>query len=91
MLREFADIFSDVPSKTTYISHTIKLKTNEPVYCKPYKVPVHLVSKVDKELQLMLRQGIIEPSDSNYASPMVVINKKGSDAIWICVDYTSGK
>jgi len=58
------------------------------VYCKPYKVPVHLVSKVEQELQLMLRQGIIEPSDSNYASPMVVINKKGSDAIRICVDYT---
>src|SRR5208282_5336719 len=36
----------------------------------------------------MLRQGIIEPSDSNYASPMVLINKKGSDAIRICVDYT---
>src|SRR5208282_3289238 len=36
----------------------------------------------------MLRQGIIEPSDSNYASPMVVINKKGSDGIRICVDYT---
>src|SRR5208282_3540161 len=51
LLSEYADIFSDVPSKTTYITHKIKLKTNEPVYWKPYKVPVHLMSKVEQELQ----------------------------------------
>ena len=36
LLEEFADIFSDVPSKTTYINHSIKLKSTEPLYCKPY-------------------------------------------------------
>src|SRR5664279_4326023 len=37
LLKEFEDIFSDVPSKTHLITHKIKLKSDEPVYCKRTK------------------------------------------------------
>ena len=60
LLEEFQDIFSDVPTQTHLITHKIRLKSDEPVYSKPYKIPVHMVDRVNKELDLMLKQNIIE-------------------------------
>jgi len=41
---------------------------------------------IDKELENILQMGIIEPSTSPYASPIVVVRKPdGSNRI--CVDY----
>jgi len=88
LLEEYQDIFSDVPTKTHLITHKIELKSDEPIFCKPYKVPVHMTEKVDKELESMLQQGIVEPSNAKYASPMVIIKKRNSDSIRICIDYT---
>jgi len=88
LLEDFQDVFSDVPSKTHLITHKIKLNSEEPVYCKPYKIPINLVSKVNEELQLMLDQGIIERSNAAYDSPMVIIGKKNSDSLRLCIDYT---
>jgi RNase H-like domain found in reverse transcriptase/Reverse transcriptase (RNA-dependent DNA polymerase)/Integrase zinc binding domain/SCAN domain len=88
LLEEYQDVFSDVPTKTHLITHEIKLNTDEPVYCKPYKVPINMVSKVNDELKQMLDQGIIERSNASYASPMVIIKKKNSDSLRLCIDYT---
>ena len=35
---------------------------------------------------MMLKEGVIEPSNSEWASPMVIIKKK-DDKIRLCVDY----
>jgi hypothetical protein len=90
LLVEFQDIFSDVPTQTHFLTHKIKLKTDEPVYCKPYKIPVHMIDRVEKELDLMLKQAIIEKSDSDYASPMVIV-KKNTEDLRICVDFFSSQ
>ena len=88
LLIEFQDIFSDVPTQTHLITHKIKLKHDDPIHCKPYKIPVHMMDRVEKELDLMLKQGIIERSDSDYASPMVIVKKKNTDELRICVDFS---
>ena len=41
---------------------------------------------MEKELQEMLEQGIIEPSQGEWTSPIVVVKKKDGD-IRICIDY----
>jgi len=87
LLEEFQDIFSDVPTKTHLITHEIKLNNDEPVYCKPYKVPINMVCKVNKELQLMIDQSIIKRSNAAYASPMVIIKKKNSESLRLCSMY----
>src|SRR5258706_10868150 len=47
-----------------------------------------MIDRVEKEIDLMLKQGIIEKSYSNYASPMVIVKKKNTDALRLCVNYT---
>ena len=41
---------------------------------------------IEKELQEMQRCGIISPSSSKWASPMVLVNKKDG-TVRLCVDY----
>ena len=89
LVREYGDIFSDVPTPTNLVTYDIKLKSDEPVRHKPYKIPVHLVDKVEEELEKMLKLGWIERSDSEYASPMVIVKKRDSSDIRICVSYKS--
>jgi hypothetical protein len=48
-----------------------------------------MVDRVNKELELMERKGIIErSSNSIYVSPIVVVRKKNTDEICMCVDFS---
>ena len=86
LLGEYTDIFSDVPQVTDIIQHTVKTTTEEPIYKKPYPVPYALRDQVKEEVDKMLKAGIIEPSNSPYAAPVVLVRKKDS-SIRFCIDY----
>lgn len=87
LLTEYQDIFSDVPTVTNLVTYDIKVKSDEPIRHKPYKVPVHLTDAVEKELDQMLQMGWIERTDSPYASPLVIVKKKNSSSLRLCVSY----
>ena len=53
---------------------------------KQYPVPIHFEKELKKEIDELLLMGMIEPSDSPYASPMVLIRKKDG-TLRLCVDY----
>ena len=76
LIEEFQDIFSSKPGKTTLGEHRIELTDDTPVRCKPYPVPYSLYPEMEKEIQSMLKMGVIEPSDSEYSSPIVIVKKK---------------
>ena len=42
--------------------------------------------EVDKEMSRILEQGVVEPSQSPWASPVVLVRKKDG-SIRFCVDY----
>ena len=86
MLRENEDIFSNVPKVTNLLEHSITLITDQPIRSKPYPVPLSLRHVIRKEIQDMLDLGVIEPSTSPYASPIVLVKKKDK-SIRFCVDY----
>jgi len=87
LIEEYKEIFSDVLTTTHLLEHDIKLTLEEPVYSKPYKLPYNLVEPVEKDIKELEQQGWIEPSDAAYASPIVVVKKKNSDDIRLCVNY----
>ncbi|XP_063587863.1 uncharacterized protein LOC134765248 [Penaeus indicus] len=86
LLDKYSDVFSDEPGITSAVIHDIKLTTDIPVHRKPYPVPHHLLKTFENEVEQMLKLGIIEPSDSPYCSPVVLVKK--SDNTWrFCVDF----
>ena len=66
--------------------HHIHTKHGSPVCQQPYHLPHVYKEAVEKEIELILKQGIIEPDSSEWASPIVIIKKK-DDIIHLCVDY----
>ncbi|KAL0883751.1 hypothetical protein ABMA27_015856 [Loxostege sticticalis] len=72
--------------KTDLVEMEIHLKTEEPVVYRPYRLPFSERGKVREMIQELLDCGIIRPSTSCYASPIVLVKKKTGD-IRLCVDY----
>lgn len=86
LLNEFSDVFSDIPNRTDVVQHSVKLKSDDPVHKKPYPVPYALRERMQKEIDNMTEVGIIEPSTSPYAPPVVLVRKDDS-SIRFCCDY----
>ena len=86
LLNEYKDVMSDLPGRTTLGEHCIKLKENEHLKSKPYPIPHSLRDTVRDEVKTMLSLGVIEPSESPIASPIVLV-KKPDGTNRFCVDY----
>ena len=86
LLEEYGDIFSDVPGKTDLVEHEIVVTSTEPIRSKAYPTPYHLQKEIDKEIEVMLSNGIIERSESAYAAPLVVV-KKSDGSNRLCCNY----
>ena len=75
-----------MPGLTNLGEHDIKLLSKEPIKSKPYPLPHALRGEVTKEVQEMIDLGVVEPSSSPYASPIVMVKKKDG-SIRFCCDY----
>ena len=62
-----------------HLKHTIPTTTDKPVYLPHHAIPVQLQAEVHKCLDAWLRQGIICPLYSPYASQVVIVCKKSGE------------
>ncbi|KAL7865827.1 hypothetical protein SRHO_G00110740 [Serrasalmus rhombeus] len=90
VLREFKDIFALTEGKvglTHLLQHEIDTGDAKPIKTRPRRLPLEHQAAADSAIEEMLRAGIIEPSDSPWASGVVMVNKKKSQKMRFCVDY----
>ena len=86
---EFAHLFaldSSELGRISNVTHTIDTGDNKPVCQLPRRVPFSLRGKVCQLIDEMLKQGIIVPSSSPWANPIVLVAKRDSTTRF-CVDY----
>ena len=86
IVSSFDKVFTDVPGRTKAKEHTIRLVDNAPFRMKQYPLPFHSRKAVAKEMEEMLKAGVIRHSDSPYASPISVVKKKDGK-IRLCIDF----
>ena len=86
ILYTFQDIFTDVPKKTTAAECRIDLTTTVPVRSRPYMVPQSVRAVIRKEIDEMLKLGVIEESTSPYGQPIVMV-KKNDGTNRFCIDF----
>ena len=67
------------------LKHSIPTTTDKPVNLPHRQIPVQLQQEVRKCLESWLKQGIIWPSKSPYASQVEIVRRK-SGKICLCVD-----
>ena len=86
LVRRYPDVFTDMPGETDVIQHQIRLTDDTPIRCKPYPLPYAMREELRNEVDTMLGMGVVRPSTSPYASPIVMVKKKdGSNRV--CVDF----
>ena len=89
MMIEWQDIFAQHPYDTgycDYIPHTIDTGDAKPIRQKARRLSPHMRPEVDKCVTDLLEHGIISPSESPWASPIVMVLKPSGK--WrFCLDY----
>lgn len=71
---------------TKEIQFKIELTSKDAITFRPYRLSHSEREYVRKEIDSMKRAGIICDSESNYSSPILLVNKKNGEKR-ICIDY----
>ena len=89
LLLENADLFSKSSADlghTDRVRHKIDTGNAAPIRQPPCRMPLAQKEEADQAVQDMSSQGLIEPSESPWASPIVLVRKKDG-SLRFCVDY----
>ncbi|CAM4634500.1 unnamed protein product, partial [Caretta caretta] len=82
----YAPTFSATPGLTERAYHSIDTGNAHPIKVQPYRVSPQAKTAIDREIQDMLQMGVICPSGSAWASPVVLVPKPDGE-IRFCVDF----
>ena len=71
-----------------YDGKLFKIDTGDaaPIRCMPRPVPHHKKVEIDRQIDDMLAKGLIQPTDSEWASPVLMVKKKDG-SLRFCIDY----
>ena len=72
----YKDVLSDTPGRTNLVCHNIPTGDAPPVRLPPYRLAHKSQEVLREEIQNLLNQGIIRPSTSPLAAPIVLVPKK---------------
>lgn len=92
-IQQILDAFPEVTTPPTEpppqraCDHSIPLVDGaRPVNVQAYRYPLALKDEIETQVETMLQQGLIQPSNSPFNSPVLLVRKK--DKTWrFCVDY----
>lgn len=80
LVRQYSDIFhleGDQLTFTDVVEHRIDLKPGtRPIFVKPYRIPEGNRAEVNRQLDELEANGIIEPSQSEWNFPLLLVPKK---------------
>ena len=70
-----------------FIKHVIDTGQEHPIRSKPYRVSVNEQKVIRQLVNEMLDEGVIRTSRSHWASPIVLVKKKGSSDLRFRADH----
>ena len=79
VINSFSDIFSkdetDIGRITDFV-HTIRTSEHPPIQLRPYRRSVSEYEEINRQVKQMLKEGIIRESESPWAFPVRLVDKK---------------
>ncbi|GFW28027.1 retrovirus-related Pol polyprotein from transposon 17.6 [Trichonephila clavipes] len=86
LLSKYSKCFSNNPGLTNLVEHETQLVSDQPVWTKPYRMSQRQNEILKNEINRMLKLGIIEVGESDYMSPMILVEVAGKEPR-PCIDY----
>ena len=86
LLLEYSHLFSDTPGRTELVFHDVDVGDATPIKQHPYRVSPMKKEVIRKEIDYMLENNIIEPSQSAWSSPVLLVSKPDG-SFRFCTDY----
>ena len=89
LMKKSTDIFALDDSElgcTNVTSHRIDTGDHQPIKQMPYRTPIIYRDKITQMVNEMEKRGIVRPSSSPWASPVVLVPKKDG-SLRFCVDF----
>ena len=75
LISEFTIIFPDVPNVTNVACHDVDVGDTPPIKQYPYRANPLKRKHFKDEIEYMLKNGIIEPTQSEWSSPCILVPK----------------
>jgi len=89
LIKEFSCVFAQ-PNKplgqTDLVTHKIDTGHHKPIKLPPRRVPLAKKEAVDREIDKLLKDKLIEPSSSPWSAPICLVTKKDGTPRF-CVDF----
>ena len=83
---EFKHLFPDVPTRTDKIQHDVIVENEAAVKQHPYRMNPAKQQYLKDEIKYLLDNDFIEPSQSKYSSPCILVPKPDG-TYRLCTDY----
>ena len=76
----------DEIGKANVVPHVIELNDRTPLWQRPRRFADPVNIEIERQCEELLKLGIIEPSSSQFSSPVVPVRKKDG-SLRLCIDY----
>ena len=86
LFSEYKQLFSDVPLRTDTIIHDVDVGDAQPIKQHPYRLNPQKEEYLKNEVQYPLDNDFIEPSQSNWSSPCLLVLKP-NQSYRMCTDF----
>ena len=89
LITNYSDVFALANSElgcTDIVCHSIDTGDSRPIKQRPYRTPIIHRETISRMIDEMEEQGVVQPSISPWASPVVLVPKKDGSQRF-CVDY----
>ena len=86
LIHEYEHLFPDIPTRTDKIYHDVIVEDSKPVKQHPNRMNPLKQKYLQDEVKYLLENDFIEPSQSNYSSPCILV-PKSNGTYRMCTDY----
>ncbi|XP_077940982.1 uncharacterized protein LOC144385285 isoform X1 [Gasterosteus aculeatus] len=86
LIKEFPNLFNDVPPGTNVIQHDIEVGRAGPFKQHAYRCPLTKREAMKAEVQYLLENGFAVPSSSPWSSPCILV-PKADGSLRFCTDF----
>ena len=86
LIHEYEHLFPDIPTRTDKIYHDVIVEDSKPIKQHPYRMNPLKQKHLQDEVKYLLENDFVEPSQSNYSSPCILV-PKSNGTHRMCTDY----